>query len=204
MGTNTGRFSSERQPKNRRGRGKSKRNQLLAAMENRGMTEESFWDNVLTLADEGEMSAVALVANRLFPAIKPSAELIPEGLLPGDWLELSRTSRLNYLIMLTVAGRVPVDTCVSLAKIMESASVVENVDQLDMILDGRLAVGTGDRKGIDRLKFAQDLSEKIAETIRSDRQRLEGLLTENEMTDTLTTEPITDTSTNSNEESSSE
>ena len=106
--------------------------------------------------------------------------------------------------MLTVAGRVPVDTCVSLAKIMESASVVENVDQLDMILDGRLAVGTGDRKGIDRLKFAQDLSEKIAETIRSDRQRLEGLLTENEMTDTLTTEPITDTSTNSNEESSSE
>ena len=201
---NSGSFSSTNQPKKKRG--KLNKTHLLEAMESQGLTQVDIWKHTLNLAlKEDDSAALSLIVNRLFPAIKPSAELIPEGLLPDDWFDLSRSSRLNYLIMLTVAGRVPVDTCVSLAKVLESAAAVENVDQLDMILDGQVVVGTGDRKSMDRLEFAQNLNERITETIHSDRQRLKGLLAENEMADDSTTESdTTDNTNNTNEETTDE
>ena len=192
--TNSGQFSSDRQPKNRRGRGKSKRNQLLQAMAKQNTTEVEFWEDVLKLAQNGEMSAVALIANRLLPALKPATEKLATGLVPDKWLELSRASKMNYLAMLVLSGRVSVDVCVSLCKMLESAAIAETTDQLDLLLDGQVVLGDGDKKSIDKLKFAQDLSDRVSSTVQADIQRLRDILTDEKMGDT-DIEPDTDNDT---------
>ena len=60
------------------------------------MTEQGFWEHVIEIAKLGEMGAINLIAQRLMPALKPSSELIHEGLLPNGWLDLSRSSPVSY------------------------------------------------------------------------------------------------------------
>ena len=196
---NNGSFTSGNQPKRRRG--KASKTFLMEALKAKGFTPTDIWKHTIDLAiTEGDSNALNLIVNRMFPALKPTTETLPEGLLPSGWLDLSRASKLNYLAMLVISGQISVDVCVSIAKILESASVVECADQLDLALDGQVILGDGDKKGIDKLKFAQDLNDRIAETVHSDRQRLKSLLAEDEMTDALTTESDNTTDTNTNNE----
>ena len=191
---NSGSFSKGHQPQRRRG--KSSKTYLLEAMKSQGLTQVDIWKHTLNLAlKEDDSAALNLIVNRLFPALKPVSELLPEGLLPTGWLELSRTSRLNYLIMLVISGKVHIDTCVSLAKVMESAATVETTDQLDLLLDSQVILGDGDRKTIDRLKFAQDLSDRVNNTVQADRQRLKDVLTD-ELDDDSASDTNTEPDTN--------
>lgn len=190
---NSGSFSSTNQPKRRRG--KSSKTYLLEAMKSQGLTPVGIWKHTLDLAiKEGDSNALNLIVNRLFPALKPTSELMPEGLVPDGWLELSRTSKLNYLIMLVMEGQMPLDACIGLAKVMESAAVTETTDQLELLLDGQVVLGDGDRKTVDRLKFVQDLSDRVNSTVQADRQRLRDILTDEKMGDT-DIEPDTDNDT---------
>ena len=195
---NAGSFTSDKQPKRRRG--KAAKTYLLEAMKAKNLTPTDIWAHTLDLAiKEGDSSALGLIVNRLLPALKPTTETLPTGLVPNGWLELSRTSKINYLAMLVLSGSISVDVCVSLAKMLESAAVAESADQLDLIMDGQVVLGDGDKKSIDRLKFAQDLNDRIVNTVQADRDRLRSILTDEETGD-ADTEPTTDNDTNNTNE----
>ena len=117
------------------------------------------------------------------PALKAQTAPIPEGVIDDSWLDLSRASKLSYLAMMALSGRVSVDICTSLAKILESAAAVENVDALDMILNGKVLMGNGDKQEYNRLQHAHELNCKILETVQADNQRFRELMAKDGLDD---------------------
>ena len=167
---NSGQFSSEHQPKKRRG--KSKKNQLLAAMDKRGMTETEFWDDVLTLAKEGEMSAVSLVAQRLQPAFKPETRPIDPGLLDSSWAELSNGSRIAVVSYLMAIGQISAENCLALTKSLNDGASL-TVDYYDKLFDVREFEDVGDRQRLDTRKNLYELSTAFTADIKRDLEQLQ-------------------------------
>ena len=194
-------FSSTNQPKRRRG--KSKRNELLEAMKKRGTTEIDFWENVLELADNGEMAAIGMIANRLAPPLKAESAPIPEGVIDDEWIQLSFSSKAAYITHLVASGQLSVDCGSVLTRMLDDTARAE-ADRMESLNTIREAEDQGDRNAKGSLKNLYELSCLFQDDIVRDINRLKELTqTGHEMSDDETDRPDTDT-TNTTEDSNSE
>jgi len=128
-------FSSTNQPKDRKGRGKSKRTKLIEAMERAGETEEGFYDLLIRKAfNPDDDFAMKEVLNRMYPmkkAVAPSIEF--------DFDEKQSLAVLSENIMkATAVGDIPpdiskmmMDNVSSMIKIKEVTELEERIESLE-------------------------------------------------------------------------
>ena len=200
MGTarHAGQFSSENQPKRRRG--KSKKGVLLEALELENSSEVQFWREQVVAAREGETAAASLIAQRLTPALRPMTQSVSDDIIPDNWLELSHTSRTGIIAYLVATGRMTIEQGLGLTTILAS----KGQGEIDLIMEMTLSKEAVDQCEKDRVqghKRQYELYDRIFDNALKDMDRLKQMLqTGEESGDSLTTEPATDTDINNDTE----
>jgi len=133
------RFTSDNQPKDRPGRGKSERTKILEAMKRTGKSEEGFYDLLVEKAHNPEDSfAFGELLKRLAPIKKSVAPLInfklPEDAKPHE--------KADYVIKAIANGDIPADigaivitSITSMLKIQEVTDFEERLSDLERAKD---------------------------------------------------------------------
>ena len=128
--TNAGRFSEDRQPTKRRGRGKSKRTLMLEALKDEGLSEKELWVQVLRMGLAGDSTALSSFLGRLSVPNKATMPKLDFHELDDKFFDMSRTSKLDFLAWSALRGRIPVDQASMLASMITSASSVQEIEVL--------------------------------------------------------------------------
>lgn len=123
-------FSSDYQPKDRPTRGKAQRTLMLEALRRRGMTEEEFWDKVLTIAmTDGDLSQRQMLQEvmlRLAPLPK-SVDPVYE----FDWMGAeSPADKIDRLVNAVADGEIPADIASRVAATIKAGIEVREVTEL--------------------------------------------------------------------------
>ena len=186
-------FSSERQPKSKRG--KSKRTKMLDVLKARGLSENELWDEVLTLGLAGDATALNAFLNRLQPTLKPESQRIDTGVIDEKWLELSHTSRQAYLSYLVAVGELSLEQGLGLASILSGEAAFE-ADQLMTMHEARGYADNCDKAEQKSLQRRYELHNQMHDDNIRDINQLKELLkagdTDTDDTDTKTTGDPTD------------
>ena len=171
-----GRFSSDRQPAKRRGPGKASKTQLLKAFKESNIDPTEYWKKLIAeaMADPSS-TASSLVAQRLMPALKPQTQELEPGLIDESWLELSHTSRLTYIIYLTLNGNLSPDHAVMLSKMLADGAQLE-LDIGELISDAAIAEQTGDKSKMELYNDMYKLEAKIRQQALNDTEKLKTML----------------------------
>lgn len=130
-------FSSDHQPVGRKPRGKDKRTLILEALERAGVTEEGFYDRLITAALGENQVAFQELWKRFHPIPKQVAPTIDYD-YPADGTLADRSRAIERGI---AAGVIPPDIGVSLisalsgvAKIEEVTEVIERISKIEAAL----------------------------------------------------------------------
>ena len=171
-----GQFSSDRQPAKRRGPSRNSKAQLLKAFKKSGIDPTEYWEQLIkTAMADPSSTASSLVAQRLMPPPKSMMPEIQPDLIDERWMELSNSSKLAFIIYLTVSGQISPDQSSAMSRLLTESAQLQ-VDKLDQYHDVQLAKSEGSR---DKQKLYEKL-DRLEETIRQrtidDVQALKSLI----------------------------
>ena len=135
-------FNSEYQPnpENRKPRGKGKRNQLIAALERMGHTEESFFDlMVMAALGSTEDEAILKLQSYAFPEVAKRLYPIPKQVAPTVEFDYPKNGTLKEKASAIEAaisdGLIPPDIGVNLISVLTGVAKIEEVTELVARLD---------------------------------------------------------------------
>lgn len=139
-------FSSERQPDNKRGRGKGWATFLREALMLEGMTEQQFVNKALkrALDSEDKHSGLLLkeIIARLAPIPKPSSEAI-EFDYPAEGTD---TEKIDSIISAVSQGHIPadigktiIDMFATRLDVLERSELIKRLERLEGLLSGKAA-----------------------------------------------------------------
>ena len=165
-------FSSTNQPKRRRGKGA--RGKLIEALKEKNMTETGFWSEVLDNALQGCTTSLSLFASRLTPSLKPESPPIElDESVGNEWLDLNTTSKITFLIHLTLIGKISVDAGLTLVKMLETETMAMQSDVIEQRVNSGLAVI--EQMSLSEIKSVREGQEWIAEVKANTSEELERL-----------------------------
>ena len=129
---NSGSFSSDHQPK--RKRGKSRRTQMLEVLRKRGLPENELWDEVLTLGLNGDGAALNSFLNRLS---SPEKATLPKLSIELDdsFFSLSRSGKMDFLVWLSLRGSISADVASTIAGMISGTAGVAASEVIAMRLE---------------------------------------------------------------------
>lgn len=165
---NRGSFSSTNQPSKRRG--KSKRNQLLNVLEQRGWTEGELWDSVLDMAMDGDSAALNAFLNRLSPVSRPTLPKLNVE-LDERFFELSHAAKLDFLVWLSLRGLISSDVASTIAGMISNTSTVTS-DEITRMRVNSLR----EFQGSDDDGFPASEEYRLLQQLRDDNKRDSELL----------------------------
>ena len=208
--SNSGLFSSTRQPKKRRGASKTSKTQLLQAFKKSNIDPIDYWQKLIAAAmGDPSSTASSIVAQRLMPAPKSMMPEVEPGLIDERWLELNQTSRLNYITYLAASGRMSPDQATALGRLLIDRANME-LDQLTHFDDIGEAVSMGERSKLQYFDKLDQLETMIRQRALDDIEQMKSILTDDQLSDdsasdtNTNTEPDTDTTTETIEDSTDE
>ena len=181
-------FSSEHQPKSKRG--KSKRTLMLEALKEEGLNEKELWAKVLRMGLAGDGTALSAFLNRLQPSLKAESPRIDTGVIDEKWLELSHTSRQAYLSYLVAVGELSLEQGLGLASILSGGAAFE----ADMIVDmnaAREAADNCDKAAQKSLQRLYELKNQMFDDNVNDINKLREMLKDADTDDTDDTDTKT-------------
>lgn len=133
-------FTTENQPKNRKGRGKSERTKFLDALKAKGHTEEQFYERLIEQAmDDGSPIAISEILKRVSP--------IPKQVAPAIEFDLDKDAKphqkAEQILDAISTGQIPPDigsTLISSIKafvdIEEFTELKRRIEKLEAVLNG--------------------------------------------------------------------
>jgi len=129
---NKGKFTKDKQPKKRKGRGKSKTTHILEAFKNNSSSEQQFWDKLVHKAlwggpdGDGESFAQKEIANRLMPMPKQTLPFFDFNIADKK----TKLEKADAIIEAIGSGVIPVDVGKIFMDIIKDAASIEELEIL--------------------------------------------------------------------------